>query len=314
MENPMDVSVLLITYNHARFLEQAIRSVLNQQTRFSWELVIGDDASSDGAREILSRYAADPRIRVLPNHERLGMNPNFVRTLHACTGRYVALLDGDDYWIDPGKLERQISLLERRPDIAICATNGLLHREDLGGLQIEHQYAYEERMFHTADLVPTNPCQTSTCVVRRSAIPVIDEDLMRLGMLDFPIWILASRHGALCKLPVITAAYRIHQQGVWSSTSKRAQLTRIIEMLTWVERKFERPELKRAIARSRLQLASREILLAREEGDNRGLSHRCRQILSTPLRYGLLPRARAQALSTLVFSLRRKPAAPGVDN
>jgi|LauGreDrversion4_2_1035121.scaffolds.fasta_scaffold71720_1 glycosyltransferase involved in cell wall biosynthesis len=300
MSPPKDLSILMIAYNHAQFLGKAIQSVLDQQTNFSWELVIGDDASTDGSQEILSRYSKDPRIRVLPASSRLGMSRNFARTLGACSGRYVAFLEGDDYWIDPSKLQRQLTLLESRPDVALCATNALLHRESSGGLEPDFGFtSREERTLVTSDLVWGNPAHTCTYVVRRSAIPEIDADLLRLGMLDFPIWILASRHGSLVKLTQCTGAYRIHDQGVWTSTSARRRIVLTIEALSCIEGRLEDPVIRKAIVRQRHLHWAREIALAAREGDRKDLARRCLRTITAPLSCGLLPRARIQALVAL---------------
>ena len=100
--NDIKVSVCMITYNHERFIAQAIESVLMQETDFRVELVIGEDCSTDGTRAIVREFGErfPERIRLLLPEHNLGMMPNFVATLSACRGQYVALLEGDDYWTD----------------------------------------------------------------------------------------------------------------------------------------------------------------------------------------------------------------------
>ena len=114
--DPADVkvSVAMITYNHERFIAQAIESVLMQQTDFAVELVIGEDCSTDGTRAIVRDYGEryPERIRLLLPEHNLGMMPNFVATLKACRGQYVASVEGDDYWTDPHKLQKQVDFLE----------------------------------------------------------------------------------------------------------------------------------------------------------------------------------------------------------
>ena len=96
------VSVAMITYNHERFIAQAIESVLMQQTDFAVELVIGEDCSTDKTRAIVCAYGEryPERIRLLLPERNQGMIPNFVATMNACQGQYIALLEGDDYWTD----------------------------------------------------------------------------------------------------------------------------------------------------------------------------------------------------------------------
>ncbi|MCW5971562.1 MAG: glycosyltransferase [Blastocatellales bacterium] len=112
----MKVSVLLMTYNHQRFIAQAIDSALTQRTDFAYEIVIGDDFSTDATREIAIEYQQKypERIRLVLPPQNLGFDGNliFIETLRAGRGEFVALLDGDDYWSSADKLQRQVDFLE----------------------------------------------------------------------------------------------------------------------------------------------------------------------------------------------------------
>src|SRR4051812_38123651 len=143
------VSVSLITYNHAPFIAQCIESILAQRTTFPVELLIGEDDSSDGTREIVRRYAeAHPeQIRAFfhkPNRQNPPRRPvpgmlNSVNNLRSARGDYIAMLDGDDYWIDPLKLQAQADYLDAHPGCSTC-----FHRVvkiDAAGQPIEAQHA-----------------------------------------------------------------------------------------------------------------------------------------------------------------------------
>ena len=116
------VSVVMLTYNHEKFIAQAIESVLIQRTNFPIELVVGEDCSTDGTREIVRRYAAArPDIIRLVFHEKnVGAYENGQDVLAACQGEYIALLEGDDYWTSPDKLQRQADYLDAQPACALC--------------------------------------------------------------------------------------------------------------------------------------------------------------------------------------------------
>ena len=124
-QNPK-VSVVMITYNHEKFLGQAIEGVLMQETGFPVELVIGEDCSTDGTRRIALEYATKyPNVgRVLQPVRNLGVSRNLAATLAACRGGYVAMCEGDDYWIHPDKLQKQVSFLDANPAYVMCC-----HRE-----------------------------------------------------------------------------------------------------------------------------------------------------------------------------------------
>lgn len=116
------VSVVMITYNHEKWIAGAIESVLDQETDFPVELIIGEDASTDGTRAIVEDYAAryPAVIKLLPPEQNLGMHANFRRTLHAAKGKYVALLEGDDRWTCPTKLSMQTLILEADNQCSMC--------------------------------------------------------------------------------------------------------------------------------------------------------------------------------------------------
>lgn len=115
METPL-VSVCMTTYNHAPYLRQAVESVLSQQTLFDFELVLGEDCSTDLTAEICREYAAKypGRVRLVTGARNVGWRANYRRTFDACRGKYVAYCDGDDWWTDPCKLQMQADLMEVR--------------------------------------------------------------------------------------------------------------------------------------------------------------------------------------------------------
>ena len=118
------VSVCMTAYNHAPYIGRAIEGVLSQRTTFAVELVLSDDCSPDGTGAICRDYAAryPDRIRLLTGDVNVGMRANYRRTIEACRGRYVAMCDGDDWWCDPLKLQRQVEALEADPACGLSYT------------------------------------------------------------------------------------------------------------------------------------------------------------------------------------------------
>lgn len=112
------VSVAMITYNHEKYILKAINSVLEQKTNFVYEIVIGEDFSKDGTSEICQKMADEypGKIRLLSTFQNLGMLENFRRTMEACNGKYVAICEGDDYWTDDLKLQKQIKFMQDNPE------------------------------------------------------------------------------------------------------------------------------------------------------------------------------------------------------
>lgn len=116
------VSVCMIAYNQEKFIGQAIESVLMQEAEFEYELVIGEDCSKDQTRTILEEYQGryPDRVRLLDNEQNMGATRNLARTMEQCRGQYIALLEGDDYWTSPVKLQKQADFLDENSDCSSC--------------------------------------------------------------------------------------------------------------------------------------------------------------------------------------------------
>lgn len=152
----------MISYKHGKFIAQAIESILSQHVDFPIELVIGDDCSPDDTYDICEAYARkDARVRLLPRDHNLGVMPNFSRTLQACTGEYVAVCEGDDYWTDPQKLRKQVAFLASHPEFSGTAhqSNVLIHEQVTRVFKtgvpsvIKTENLLGGRLFHTASIL-----------------------------------------------------------------------------------------------------------------------------------------------------------------
>ena len=160
------LSVIMTTYNHERYIAQAIESVLRQQTAFRIEIVIGEDCSTDRTRAIAEDYAQQypEAIRIITSAENVGWRKNYRRTIEAARGRYIALLDGDDYFTHRKKLQMQVELLEASPDVGMCY--GRSERIDENGTATI--YPESEECPTTLDaMLRRNPAENCTVVARK---------------------------------------------------------------------------------------------------------------------------------------------------
>lgn len=151
-EKPL-VSVILIAYNQRRYIRQAIESVLAQETSFSYELLIGDDASDDGTSGIVAEYAqAYPDIiRAFIRPENVGAARNAVLLLQQARGEFIASLEGDDYWIDPRKLEKQAAFLRESPGFIGCTSRIRCVDENGRAIRGKPEWIRQKRVFTLAD-------------------------------------------------------------------------------------------------------------------------------------------------------------------
>ncbi len=243
MTNPT-VSVSVITYQHAPYIRQALDSVLMQQVDFQIEICLGEDGSSDGTREICQEYGARHpetirlflRDRSDPGRQqfRAPFMRNFVETLKACRGKYIALLDGDDYWTDPLKLQRQVDFLEAHREYSLCFSNGLLVYEPRrGASQLLHYDSSSIPAIRNSDCRPapsetttiedlarTNYIHTASVVFRNwIASDGVPRWISHMPVGDWPLLLCCASRGSIRYMPDAFIAHRVHSGGAWSSIS-----------------------------------------------------------------------------------------------
>ncbi len=219
------VSVHLLTYNHAKFIAQSIESVVNQQTNFPFEIVIGDDHSTDGTSQIVDQYAAKypDLIKVVRGKTNGGPQPNSIRILENSQGKYMAALEGDDYWIDPLKLQKQADFMEQNPDFAICFTNTRVEFFENNEEPYLLNSNIEKDVFELKDLIAETEVWfmgTATLFYTMSSIFPVQPWFHKTKSGDIPMIMLAARHGKIKYLPDVTAAYRRHSAGASNTDHK----------------------------------------------------------------------------------------------
>lgn len=150
-DSDIKVSVMMVTYNHGKYIEQAIQSVINQNTDFKYELLIGEDCSSDCTREIAERYQREYSqiIKIVRHNKNVGALKNEAELRQMCRGQYIAVLEGDDYWIYPDKLKRQAEFLDQHPEyigvshnVKVLGENGEKLPYRLQGFHYEKEHVY----------------------------------------------------------------------------------------------------------------------------------------------------------------------------
>lgn len=231
------LSVIVITYNHERFIRQAIDSVLGQKTPFPVEILISEDCSTDSTRSIVQDYAkAHPaRIKILLSEQN--MNSNFVleRGVDATSGQYLAFLDGDDYWTSDEKLRRQANFLDNHPDVSLCFHDAIQINEN--GLQTGKSSVWAEmpRRLGLKEIVAGNHVPTCGAVVRRLAITPLPPWYRNAVFGDWPLWIAAAKVGALAFIPEVLGARRVHSGGMWSGRTPAEQVEDNLRFLQQLE-------------------------------------------------------------------------------
>lgn len=217
--NNVLVSIWCITYNHEKYIRDAIEGFLMQQTSFNYEVIIADDCSTDNTDAIIKEYIQKhPKgniIKYFRHEKNIGMMPNFVFALRQCTGKYIALCEGDDYWTDPLKLQKQVDFLEANPEFAICYHKVKVLKDGIFVDDfITSDEVPDEADFN--DLLKQNFMHTPSVVFRNNIDIELFEKATNVGLGDYFLHLYNAHFGKIKRLNEYMAIYR-YGVGIWSS-------------------------------------------------------------------------------------------------
>jgi glycosyltransferase involved in cell wall biosynthesis len=212
-ENEILVSVWMTTYNHESYISDAIEGVINQKTNFSWELIIGEDSSTDKTREICLKYKNKypGKIKLILNTQNIGLIANYNTTLQKCKGKYVAYCDGDDYWPDPFKLQKQVDFLELNKSFELVYTD----KNVQSGMKIyysEGKILFADISFET--IVLSNMICPSTVLIKAEIAKKYSSSVTETATIrnwltfDYPLWLEISMDHKIGFIPDATCVYR----------------------------------------------------------------------------------------------------------
>lgn len=203
-------SVAIITYNQEKYISQTLDSILQQEHSFKYEIVIGDDCSTDETQEIIKKYAEKypDIIKPIFNNPNLGIIKNYFNVINHCSGEYIMECAGDDYWL-PGKVEKQIKFMETHPDIGMCYGQA---KE-----WIEKEHRFDKKLFgskreNITDLLNGNDIPAPTVCFRKKLIEQYMEEINPLTknwvMEDYPEWLWFSSKSRIKFIKETLAVYR----------------------------------------------------------------------------------------------------------
>ncbi len=238
----MMVSVCMITYNHEKYLKKAIDGVLMQKTNFEFELIIANDNSPDATISIVNEYITSHpngyKIKFLNNETNLGMMPNFINAIENCNGKYIALCEGDDYWTNENKLQKQIDFLEKNRNYTIC-----FHKVNIDN----NNAIIEDTITKKVDskttiynLAKGNYIHTCSVVYRNYLFDSFPDYFYKAPVGDYFLHLLNSRFGKIFCINELMANYRVHDTSYWSSKKQEERSKIWIEFLEGIKPNFNK--------------------------------------------------------------------------
>ena len=234
MKHPL-VSVIVTTYNHKDYIAQCLDSILIQKTTFSFEIILGEDESTDGTREICMAYTNKypDKIQLFLRSRKdviyINGNPtgryNFIESLKAAKGKYIALCEGDDYWTNPLKLQKQVDFLENNLDYGICFHNVNILNQRKGQNKFNVMLTHlNKSIFTTEDMLEQWFVPTGSIVFRQYKDFKLPDWFLNCASGDIPLLLLLSLKGNLKYLNEIMGVYRLVDTGVSTSISHYGHL------------------------------------------------------------------------------------------
>ncbi|WP_417875627.1 glycosyltransferase family 2 protein [Winogradskyella sediminis] len=250
MTNPIKplVSVSVVTYNHVKYIKQCLDGILMQKTSFPFEIILGEDDSSDGTRAICKDYAER-----FPNKIRLFLRSrkdvikingkptgrfNFMENLKACQGKYIAFCDGDDYWTDPFKLQKQVDFLERNPNYSICIHPCAVLNEKSKKLSkqalnlIDYEYTIRNLLSYWR-------IATASVVIKRDENVSFPEWFTEVASGDIALLMLYYESGKIKLLRDYMSVYRITGNGVSQYHQKYRMIHYRAKLYSYLNEFFE---------------------------------------------------------------------------
>lgn len=212
------VSVTILTYNQKEFIGKAIESALSQKTNFDVEILVGDDCSTDGAQETILAYQEKypDKVKAVLHSKNLGQNGlfNTIETLKLAKGTYIAPMDGDDYWTDDQKLQRQVDFMEAHPDFSACFHNALITYED-GTPSHELNSPDQKEVITAADLVGEDEIwfMATSAVMFKNGIMHYPDWFLKSSSGDIPRYVILAKHGPIGYVPGVMSVYRKNRGG-----------------------------------------------------------------------------------------------------
>lgn len=225
---PPRVSISLITYNHAPYIKQSIESVLMQEADFDYELIIGEDDSKDGTREVVLAYQEKypDKIKVLLNKREdviyIDGKPtgrwNLINNLQHCQGEYIAMLEGDDYWTDPKKLQKQVDHLDNNLDHSMCFHKVIYISEENEFPPTVNEPYQTRSSYSLEDLIQKNFIPSLSVLYRNNDFfAALPQWFYTVPVGDYFLHLIIAEQGRIGYINVQMGVRRVHESGFWSS-------------------------------------------------------------------------------------------------
>jgi glycosyltransferase involved in cell wall biosynthesis len=217
------VSIVCISYNQENYIRQTLDGFVSQETKFSYEIIVADDRSSDATPVIIEEYAKKypDLIKPILRTKNLGPQENFADALRKATGDYIALCEGDDFWIDPLKLQKQADFLDSHGAYDLVFHPVRVFFENHEEEDAVYPLETNEKRFNLKNLLKNNFIQTNSVMYRKVDYSNLSTDIMPF---DWYLHLFHVRDGKIGFIDEVMSAYRRHAGGIWWNQHSQPEL------------------------------------------------------------------------------------------
>lgn len=260
------ISVCVIVYNQARYILDCLNSIASQKCSFNFEVIVRDDASTDGSGQLISDFITNNNL----NHFRLiraesneGMMMNLINALHACKGDYIAFCEGDDYWTDDSKLEKQVCVMLNNPDCTLSVHPCYLHKslDNKNSIGFHKGYNIKQINFNSILETPGQFAPSASYMIRKDIVDSFPSWLCNAPIGDFFIEMYSLKSGYGLYLPDVMCAYRVFSQGSWSDDMRKNNGRKMIRFGYEMQKCIQLMETEKAFERLSFNLLKSSYLL-----------------------------------------------------
>jgi len=230
------ISVILVTYNHESYIDDAMESLVMQELNMPVEVIVADDGSSDKTLKKINSYDkknAFLKFRYLKNEKNIGVTKNYQRAIAECSGEYVCILEGDDYWIHINKILTQADFLDNYKKVDLVANNFFI-KDSISKKFYLHKYFSDEFTLLSSEMLINENIigNFSSCMYRRSALINLPPEVFNITSYDWIINILIAMNGLVAFNYKPISVYRLHSGGHWSSLKSIEKLTLQLKLIS----------------------------------------------------------------------------------
>jgi glycosyltransferase involved in cell wall biosynthesis len=236
----MKVSILLITYNQENYISKAIDGFLIQNLPLEYEIILADDNSKDNTVSIVKELLKNNNLKVLETKENVGISKNYKRGFAACTGDYIAVLEGDDYWVNPNRIQKHLEFLDNHQECVLSMNRLIKFNETSEDFKIQPwNQDYDYQYFTSKEIAIENRLgNLSACVFRNSELKKLNPKIYNLSIADWMLSLALSKFGFIAVLKDATSVYRVHNKGEWSKLDQNKKLEQTIKSIDIYDKFF----------------------------------------------------------------------------